>query len=181
MLTKLIFLIPGTEHYPSIITLFLKTHLLPVVQQFYEAQVYDEYVIKGNSAIFKCQIPSFVADHVEINFWTATSGEYYFPNSTGTLPLYFRSKVLLKPRLPSKHPLEPYLECNLFYLYPTVVPQKYSVNVMDEAVLKGNSGILKCHIPSFVADFIQVLSWVDDENREIYSNYDGVAKITGKT
>lgn len=69
----------------------------------------------------------------------------------------------------------------MFYLYPTVVPQKYSVNVMDEAVLKGNSGILKCHIPSFVADFIQVLSWVDDENREIYSDYDGVAKITGKT
>uniref|UniRef100_T1GRB5 Ig-like domain-containing protein n=1 Tax=Megaselia scalaris TaxID=36166 RepID=T1GRB5_MEGSC len=54
-----------------------------MVQQFYEAQVYDEYVIKGNSAIFKCQIPSFVADHVEINYWTATSGEYYFPNSTG--------------------------------------------------------------------------------------------------
>lgn len=38
---------------------------------------------------------------------------------------------------------------------------------MDEAVLRGNSAILKCHIPSFVADFIQVASWVEDEEREI--------------
>uniref|UniRef100_T1GRB4 Ig-like domain-containing protein n=1 Tax=Megaselia scalaris TaxID=36166 RepID=T1GRB4_MEGSC len=51
---------------------------------------------------------------------------------------------------------------------------------MDEAVLKGNSGILKCHIPSFVADFIQVISWVDDENREIFSDYgkDDIIKST---
>lgn len=53
---------------------------------------------------------------------------------------------------------------------------------MDEAVLKGNSGILKCHIPSFVADFIQVISWVDDENREIFSDYgkDDIIKSTGR-
>ncbi|XP_019890710.1 cell adhesion molecule Dscam2 [Musca domestica] len=48
-----------------------------------------------------------------------------------------------------------------------VVPQSYTVNVMDEAVLRGNSAILKCHIPSFVADFIQVASWLEDEEREI--------------
>lgn len=49
-----------------------------------------------------------------------------------------------------------------------MVPQAYTVNVMDEAVLKGNSAILKCHIPSFVADFITVDSWLEDEHREIY-------------
>lgn len=38
---------------------------------------------------------------------------------------------------------------------------------MDEAVLRGNSAVLKCHIPSFVADFIQVASWLEDEEREI--------------
>lgn len=53
------------------------------------------------------------------------------------------------------------------YTFP-VVPQAYTVNVMDEAVLKGNSAILKCHIPSFVGDFIAVASWVEDEEREIY-------------
>uniref|UniRef100_A0A1A9V523 Ig-like domain-containing protein n=1 Tax=Glossina austeni TaxID=7395 RepID=A0A1A9V523_GLOAU len=102
-----------------------------VVQQFFESQVYDEYVIKGNAAIFKCQTPSFVADHLEIIDWLDTEGGFYTKNET-------------------------------------VVPQAYTVNVMDEAVLKGNSAILKCHIPSFVGDFIAVASWVEDEEREIY-------------
>ncbi|KAM7342887.1 Down syndrome cell adhesion molecule 1 isoform 17-T19 [Cochliomyia hominivorax] len=51
-----------------------------------------------------------------------------------------------------------------------VVPQSYTVNVMDEAVLRGNSAILKCHIPSFVADFIYVASWLEDEEREIFAS-----------
>ncbi|XP_017867796.1 PREDICTED: Down syndrome cell adhesion molecule-like protein Dscam2 isoform X3 [Drosophila arizonae] len=56
-----------------------------------------------------------------------------------------------------------------------VVPQSYSVNVMDESILRGNSAILKCHIPSFVADFIMVDSWVEDEEREIYPQADVTA------
>ena len=48
-----------------------------------------------------------------------------------------------------------------------VVPQSYTVNVMDEAVLRGNTAILKCHIPSFVADFVFVSSWVEDETVDI--------------
>ncbi|XP_067628011.1 cell adhesion molecule Dscam1 isoform X11 [Eurosta solidaginis] len=55
-----------------------------------------------------------------------------------------------------------------------VVPQSYTVNVMDEAVLRGNSAILKCHIPSFVADFISVACWVEDEEREIFTTNDGI-------
>ncbi|XP_017467251.1 PREDICTED: Down syndrome cell adhesion molecule-like protein Dscam2 isoform X36 [Rhagoletis zephyria] len=55
-----------------------------------------------------------------------------------------------------------------------VVPQSHTVNVMDEAVLRGNSAILKCHIPSFVADFISVASWVEDEEREIFTTNDGI-------
>lgn len=34
---------------------------------------------------------------------------------------------------------------------------------MDEHVLKGNTGILKCHIPSFVSDYVFVLAWIEDE------------------
>lgn len=51
----------------------------------------------------------------------------------------------------------------------------YSVNVMDEHVLRGNSGILKCHIPSFVSDFVVLDSWIDEEagGKEIYSNLNG--------
>lgn len=46
----------------------------------------------------------------------------------------------------------------------TVVSHSYSVNVMDEHVLKGNTAILKCHIPSFVSDFVFVDAWIDDDD-----------------
>lgn len=49
---------------------------------------------------------------------------------------------------------------------------------MDESILRGNSAILKCHIPSFVADFIVVDSWVEDEEREIYPQAD--VRASGK-
>lgn len=39
---------------------------------------------------------------------------------------------------------------------------------MDEHVLKGNSAILKCHIPSFVSDFVIIDAWIDDETNEEY-------------
>lgn len=48
-----------------------------VVSQSYESQVYDEYVIKGNAAVLKCNIPSFVSDHVEIIDWVDTNGGHY--------------------------------------------------------------------------------------------------------
>lgn len=45
--------------------------------------------------------------------------------------------------------------------HPSVVPQSYFVTVMDEHVLRGNAGLLKCHIPSFVSDFVSVVGWLD--------------------
>lgn len=32
----------------------------------------------------------------------------------------------------------------------------------DEFVLKGNTAILKCIVPSFVADFVHVVAWIMD-------------------
>uniref|UniRef100_A0A336LNV3 CSON015509 protein n=1 Tax=Culicoides sonorensis TaxID=179676 RepID=A0A336LNV3_CULSO len=109
-----------------------------VVNQYFEAQVYDVFVIRGNSAIFKCQIPSFVTDHVEIVSWQDTEGGLYNATSNGSLA--------------------------------TVVAQAYSVSIMDEHVLRGNTAILKCHIPSFVSDFVAVDAWIDDEGVEYYPN-----------
>lgn len=40
-----------------------------------------EYVIRGNSAIIKCQIPSFVADFVEVVSWHSDQDESYFPGT----------------------------------------------------------------------------------------------------
>lgn len=57
-------------------------------------------------------------------------------------------------------------------LFPTansvflVVNQLYTVNVMDESVLQGNTAILKCHIPSFVADYVFVSGWSSNDGDE---------------
>lgn len=56
------------------------------MNQYYEAQVYDVFVIKGNTAVFKCQIPSFVSDHVDIISWQDTANNKFLPptNDYGT-------------------------------------------------------------------------------------------------
>lgn len=41
-----------------------------------------------------------------------------------------------------------------------------------EYVMRGNAAILKCSIPSFVADFVYVTAWVDDEGTEIVTTDD---------
>ncbi|CAA9994318.1 unnamed protein product [Nesidiocoris tenuis] len=38
---------------------------------------------------------------------------------------------------------------------------------MDEHVLRGNAAVFKCHIPSFVADFVFVSSWLRNDDAEI--------------
>lgn len=38
------------------------------------------FVIKGNAAVFKCNVPSFVSDHLEIVSWEDTQGTKYLPS-----------------------------------------------------------------------------------------------------
>nr|XP_050870007.1 cell adhesion molecule Dscam2-like isoform X28 [Vespula vulgaris] len=111
-----------------------------VVGQYFEVQVYDQFAIRGNAAIFKCQVPSFVADHVDVVGWIDSNGGSYVADDQSY-----------------------------------VVGQRYAVNVMDEHVLRGNAAIIKCHIPSFVAEFVEVDSWIEDNTTDIYPSpdYDG--------
>lgn len=44
-----------------------------------------------------------------------------------------------------------------------MVSQLYTVNLMEENVLRGNSAIMKCHIPSFVSEYVTVSSWIISE------------------
>ncbi|MPC73792.1 hypothetical protein E2C01_068129 [Portunus trituberculatus] len=39
-----------------------------------------------------------------------------------------------------------------------------------ENVIRGNSAILKCNIPSFVADFVSVQAWVTDKGDTYYKS-----------
>lgn len=70
--------------------IYIYSNRLPytVVSQFYESQVSDEYVIKGNAAVLKCNIPSFVSDHVEVVSWVDTTGlEYQRNDNSGILKM----------------------------------------------------------------------------------------------
>ncbi|XP_046985890.1 Down syndrome cell adhesion molecule-like protein Dscam2 [Schistocerca americana] len=40
-----------------------------VMKQYYEVQVYDEFVMVGNTAVLRCHVPSFVRDYVIVTSW----------------------------------------------------------------------------------------------------------------
>ena len=44
-----------------------------------------------------------------------------------------------------------------------VVTQVYETYVNQEHVITGNDVLVKCDIPSFVADFVSVTNWLDSE------------------
>lgn len=52
-----------------------------VVAQYYEADVNKEHVIRGNAAIIKCLIPSFVADFVDVVSWHTDQDDSYYPST----------------------------------------------------------------------------------------------------
>ncbi|XP_047359096.1 Down syndrome cell adhesion molecule-like protein Dscam2 isoform X12 [Vespa velutina] len=52
-----------------------------VVTQYYEAEVVSEYVIRGNAAILKCTIPSFVAEFVSVESWVGGDGSTFRPSN----------------------------------------------------------------------------------------------------
>lgn len=60
---------------------------------------------------------------------------------------------------------------NYFFLL-SVVTQNYLIEVNNEHVIRGNSAIMKCSIPSFVVDFVSVLSWNDNIGNEYSIHHD---------
>ncbi len=48
-------------------------------------------------------------------------------------------------------------------MYTLVATQLYKTGSPEEYVILGNDALLKCNIPSFVADFVSVHSWEDSE------------------
>ena len=98
----------------------------------------------------KCLIPSFVADFVSVQSWISNDGTAFFPgNDFGNFRISYG-----------------------FLFIILVVPQTYWSNVHEEFVLAGNSGILKCIIPSFVADFVSVQSWISNDGTAYFPGTD---------
>ena len=59
----------------------LNVSLIAVINQKYQVQVHDEYVISGNTAVLKCQVPSYVSDFVVITAWIQDNGLHLYPNT----------------------------------------------------------------------------------------------------
>ena len=51
--------------------------------------------------------------------------------------------------------------------------QHFEVDIFREVVIVGNDAIFKCSVPSFVADFVFVDSWVDSEGNALSSSHMG--------
>lgn len=49
------------------------------------------------------------------------------------------------------------------YFSFTVIRVKYEVRTYDDFVVKGNTAVLKCYVPSSVKDFVPVVSWETDD------------------
>jgi hypothetical protein len=61
-----------------------------------------------------------------------------------------------------------------------VSQQRYETDILLESVILGNEAIFKCSIPSFLADFVSVVSWEDSEaniwhaGRSNFGNLEGI-------
>ena len=64
----------------------------------------------------------------------------------------------------------------------SVVSQAYQTDAHSVYVITGNSALVKCEIPSFVADFVAVDSWTDNEQNEYFEeldkNYGKLARLS---
>ena len=62
--------------------------------------------------------------------------------------------------------LEPFKKLNIIFF--AVVAQTYTTDANKNYVILGNSALVKCEIPSFVADFVSVVSWLDNDGMEYF-------------
>ncbi|GIY04006.1 down syndrome cell adhesion molecule [Caerostris darwini] len=42
---------------------------LPVIKQRFDPQVYDDFVVRGNTAVLRCHLPTFVREYVAVDSW----------------------------------------------------------------------------------------------------------------
>lgn len=139
--------------------------------QYYEAEVVSEYVIRGNTAVLKCNIPSFVADFVKVEAWVdSDGGEYLLTDDIGICLLVNNYNIFIYSCLP--FPAFQYFYSKYFSHLFSVVNQFYEAEILTEYVIRGNAAVLKCSIPSFVGDFVKVEAWIDEEGTVISHSED---------
>ena len=48
--------------------------------------------------------------------------------------------------------------------------QNYDVDINKEFVIRGNAAILKCVLPSYLSDYLSIVSWQVDETEFNYND-----------
>lgn len=59
-----------------------------------------------------------------------------------------------------------------FFFEKPVVTQYYEADASKEHVIRGNAAIIKCHVPSFNAEFVDVVSWHTDQDDSFFPGTD---------
>ena len=69
--------------YPALPSVYLRffDFFSKAVAQDYNTETHNVYVILGNSALLKCEIPSFVIDFVSVDSWVDNEGNEVFKNA----------------------------------------------------------------------------------------------------
>ena len=62
---------------------FLTTFPFAAIRQEFKTRVEPEDVIEGNDALMGCQVPSFVADLVDIDGWVDSEGNTFPAGNLG--------------------------------------------------------------------------------------------------
>lgn len=143
-----------------------------MVVQAYDVDVEKEYAIRGNSVVLKCKVPSFVGDFVTVTMWEDNEGNSFYPSNDYGTSFFWELKCVLEmcgcsyPSPTSQHLFSvKTLISNIIF---SVVIQEYQAEAHNVYAIRGNSVVVKCEVPSFVADFVSVIGWVDSDN----NNYD---------
>ena len=57
--------------------------MFSVTSQHFQVDIFREVVIVGNDAIFKCSVPSFVSDFVQVDSWVDSEGNNFDSQAMG--------------------------------------------------------------------------------------------------
>jgi hypothetical protein len=103
-----------------------------VVSQEYDTDVNKEYIIRGNSALLKCQFPSFMADHLQVESWMIDDGTVVTQSELyGTSSFKETITRLLLPYHPETQPFPQSNRCLIRSGSSSTKTGHLSINVFD--------------------------------------------------
>ncbi|GBM46794.1 hypothetical protein AVEN_195210-1 [Araneus ventricosus] len=55
-------------------------------------------------------------------------------------------------------------------LFVFVIKQQFDPQVYDDFVVRGNTAVLRCHLPTFVREYVSVDSWIREDKQVLKRN-----------